>query len=385
MTTDAIANNKTEATQSPISKDSATIKNTSELSELIRNSRQLVEKEPDLKKAIQQIREEIVKNPKLDRELANSINKATQEAEKLQTIGKERLVQALKNAEGMLLKQEQQTIKSAPAESQSISVKDTQPMKLSEVVKNINVEVSKNPSLKQSIEKVKEQIVDNQSMPKELSEKVKLALTTASSLAKQGRVTVGKEVLSQTLNGVQNTLEGIEGKGNQQIKSDQNSKQTASEIVKNVKAEIQQEPNLQKAVEKVRDQVVNNPKIDREVAQKVDQAVKETVQLQQLGRESVGRERLQQALTKAEVELRSIESRQQISQTQPVQSERTAQDRDAIKQIQNLIKTEPDTTKMAQKVQEFITNNKSIDPETAQNLDRLAKQAHQLDKLVANV
>ena len=35
---------------------------------------------------------------------------------------------------------------------------------------------------------------------------------------------------------------------------------------------------------------------------------------------------------------------------------------------------------MAQKVQEFITNNKSIDPETAQNLDRLAKQAQQLDQ-----
>ena len=43
----------------------------------------------------------MLKNPKLDRELANSINKATQEAEKLQTIGKERLVQALKNAEGI--------------------------------------------------------------------------------------------------------------------------------------------------------------------------------------------------------------------------------------------------------------------------------------------
>ena len=316
MTTDAIANNKTEATQSPISKDSATVKNTSELSELIRNSRQLVEKEPDLKKAIQQIREEIVKNPKLDRELANSINKATQEAEKLQTIGKERLLQALKNAEGMLLKQEQQIIKSTPTESQSISVKDSQPMKLSEVVKNINVEVSKNPSLKQSIEKVREQIVENQSLPKELSEKVKLALTTASSLAKQGRVTVGKEVLSQTLNGVQNTLEGIEGKGNQQIKSDQNSKQIASEIVKNVKAEIQQEPNLQKAVEKVRDQVVNNPKIDREVAQKVEQALKETISLQKVGQELAGRDRLQQALAKAEVELKQIENRQPAQQTQ---------------------------------------------------------------------
>ena len=210
------------------------------------------------------------------------------------------------------------SIKSTPAESQSISVKDTQPMKLSEVVKNINVEVSKNPSLKQSIEKVKEQIVENQSMPKELSEKVKLALTTASSLAKQGRVTVGKEVLSQTLNGVQNTLEGIEGKGNQQIKSDQNSKQIASEIVKNVKAEIQQEPNLQKAVEKVRDQVVNNPKIDREVAQKVEQALKETISLQKVGQELAGRDRLQQALTKAEVELKQIESRQPAQQTQVV-------------------------------------------------------------------
>ena len=51
----------------------------------------------------------------------------------------------------------------------------------------------------------------------------------------------------------------------------------SSEIVKNVKTEIKQEPNLQKAVEKVRDQVVNNPKIEREVTQKVDQALKETI------------------------------------------------------------------------------------------------------------
>ena len=48
-------------------------------------------------------------------------------------------------------------------------------------------------------------------------------------------------------------------------------------MVKNVKSEVQQEPNLQRAVEKVREQVVNNPKMDREVAQKVEQALKETV------------------------------------------------------------------------------------------------------------
>ena len=125
---------------------------------------------------------------------------------------------------------------------------------------------------------------------------------------------------------------------------------------------------------------MNNPKIDREVAQKVRSSRKRSCSTSTIGRESVGLDRLQQALTKAEVELKSIQSHQQISPTQPVQSEGTAQERDAIKQIQSLIKNEPDTTKIAQKVQEFINNNKSIDPETAQNLDRLAKQAHQLDQ-----
>ena len=50
-------------------------------------------------------------------------------------------------------------------------------------------------------------------------------------------------------------------------------------MVKQVKAEVQSEPNLQKAVEKVREQVVTNPKMDREVAQKVEQALKEATQL----------------------------------------------------------------------------------------------------------
>ena len=81
-------------------------------------------------------------------------------------------------------------------------------------------------------------------------------------------------------------------------------------MVKQVKAEVQSEPNLQKAVEKVREQVVTNPKMDREVAQKVEQALKEATQLQRVGQEPAGRDRIQQALVKAEVELKQIETRQ---------------------------------------------------------------------------
>ena len=91
--------------------------------------------------------------------------------------------------------------------------------------------------------------------------------------------------MSQVLTEVQHTLEETE----QQIKSIQNSKHISSEIVKSVRVEVQQEPDIQKAVEKVRDQVVNNPKIDRDIAQKVEQTLKETVSLQKIGQESAGR------------------------------------------------------------------------------------------------
>ncbi|MBG9600778.1 hypothetical protein ABE25_00595, partial [Cytobacillus firmus] len=56
--------------------------------------------------------------------------------------------------------------------------------------------------------------------------------------------------------------------------------------------------------------------MDREVAQKVEKALNEAVRLQQIGQETAGRERIQQALTKAETELKQIEARQ------PVQAER---------------------------------------------------------------
>ena len=98
------------------------------------------------------------------------IDKAAVEAEKLQTIGKERLVQALKNAEGTL--QEQQIVKSSFAENQSISMRDSQSVEGSEAVKNINIEVSKNPNINDSIKLVREQLVESQKLPKELSEKV---------------------------------------------------------------------------------------------------------------------------------------------------------------------------------------------------------------------
>ena len=102
------SNNVTEGIKPSQNTQIPSTTNASEQSNLVRKSLELLESEPDLKKAINQIREEIVKNPKIDRDLTQKIEKAASEAEKLQSIGKERLVQVLKGAEEQLLKKEQQ-------------------------------------------------------------------------------------------------------------------------------------------------------------------------------------------------------------------------------------------------------------------------------------
>ena len=231
------------------------------------------------------------------------------------SIGKERLVQALKGAEEQLLKKEQQlsqTNATANQTKESVTNRN-QELKLSTLVENLKLEVAKNPSLNRSIEKIKEQIVENPRFPKELTEKVNSALNEATSLGKQGRITTGKEVLSQVLTQVQNAVDQAEGKVSQQRNVEQSkaipnlqndrsltTESRPSEIVKAVKAEVQSEPNLQKAVEKVREQVVANPKMDREVAQKVEQALKEATQLQQSRSENpVGRDRIQTSIGKS--------------------------------------------------------------------------------------
>ena len=137
-------------------------------------------------------------------------------------------------------------------------------------------------------------------MDREVAQKVDQALKETVSLQKVGQESAGRDRLQQALSKAEVELKQLENRQSaQQTQASSSTDPRPSETVKNVRAEVQQEPNLQKAVEKVRDQVVNNPKVDREVAQKVDQALKETVSLQKAGQESVGRDRLQQALIKS--------------------------------------------------------------------------------------
>lgn len=82
-----------------------------------------------------------------------------------------------------------------------------------------------------------------------------------------------------------------------------------SEQIRQVREQVQREPNVQRSIEQVRSEVVNNPRVDREIARQVERAVVEARALQQSGREFASRERLTQALQIAEREIARSESR----------------------------------------------------------------------------
>jgi len=358
-------------------------KQAAELSGIIRKNLEQVQNEHDLQKAVAIVKEEIVNHPKLDRDLAQKIDKAAQEAVKLQSIGKERLVEALKTAEVQLTKIQE------AASQRNVSVQEpinltSQDGKLSDLVKNMNQEVSKSPNLKESIEKVQERIVNNERFPNVLKDKVNRALNEAASLEKQGRITTGKELLSRVLTEVEASIVQEERKASQQTSTaprphqeGRTANSSSSEMVKEVRAEVQKEPNLQRAVEKVREQIIANPKVDREVAQKVEQAVKEAVQLQQIGRESTGRERLQQALAKAEVELQQIEA----SQPKQAALKPGPSPSETVKQVKAEVQNEPNLQRAVEKVREQIIANPKVDREVAQKVEQAVKEAVQLQQI----
>lgn len=334
-----------------------------ELVNLLKKGQELIAKEPNLAKAVDQIKEEIVKNPKLDRELAQKIEKAAQEAQKLNMIGKERLDQALKSAEEQLIQKESRTVQSSET-PKVVSVKNSNEMDLSTIVKNISKEVSKIPSLNHSIALVKDQLVSDMRFSQEVRDKVSQALKEATSLGNFGRVTTGKEVVNRVLADAQQMIDKVDGRASQP--TEQIKEKAASETVKEVKVEVQKEPIFQRVVEKVRDQVVNNPKVDREVAQRVEQAVKEATQLKQGGQETAGRDRLQQALAKAEVELEQIEPRQQQKPSETV------------KEVKAEVRKEPNFQRAVEKVREQVVNNPKVDREVAQRVEQSIKEATQL-------
>jgi hypothetical protein len=313
----------------------------------VKQVREQVTREPNLSKAVEQVRQHIVDAPTMDREVAEKVNRGLREVMQLQQQGREvearaRLVQALTQAEEILRANESKPQSSA---------------NLIELVKDVRSQVMKEADLMKALDHVRTQLVHNDNVPEEVQQEVDQVLKEAQVLKANGQEAMARRQVVQTLTELE-----------QSVGQEKPIVRNVADQVKQVREQATREPNLSKAVEQVRQHLVDAPEIDREVAEKLNRALREVVQLQQMGREGEARVRLVQALTQAEKTLRANETKPQLSQNLV----------ELVKDVRSQIMREVDLTKALAHVRTQLVDNDDVPEEVRQKVAQVIKEAHVL-------
>ncbi|MEK4653538.1 hypothetical protein [Niallia sp. FSL W8-0954] len=317
-----------------------------------------IKQEPNLQKAIQTVKETIVNNPKMPPEVVKQVEQAVREATISQRLGqesagREKLVQAVTKAEQEITAQPSKPIDQGKAvQDQLNQTKD---------------QIKQEPNLQKAIQTVKETIVNNPKMPPEVVKQVEQAVREATISQRLGQESAGREKLVQAITKAEQEVTAQQTKP---ISTDQSK--AVQDQLNQTKEQIKQEPNLQKAIQTVKETIINNPKMPPEVVKQVEQAVREATISQRLGQESAGREKLVQALTKAEQEITA-------QQTKPISTDQSKAVQDQLNQTKDQIKQEPNLQKAIQTVKETITNNPKMPPEVVKQVEQILNQADQLN------
>ncbi|MEM5591524.1 hypothetical protein AAHH67_06750 [Niallia circulans] len=313
-----------------------------------------IKQEPNLQKAIQTVKETIINNPKMPPEVVKQVEQAVREATISQRLGqesagREKLVQALTRAEQEVTAQQSKPIATDKAvQNQLTQTKD---------------QIKQEPNLQKAIQTVKETIINNPKMPPEVVKQVEQAVREATISQRLGQENAGREKLVQALTKAEQEVTAQQSKP---IATDQ-SKAVQDQLTQ-TKDQIKQEPNLQKAIQTVKETIVNNPKMPPEVVKQVEQAVREATISQRLGQESAGREKLVQALTKAEQEVTA-------QQSKPIATDQSKAVQDQLTQTKDQIKQEPNLQKAIQTVKETIVNNPKMPPEVVKQVEQAVREA----------
>ncbi|MED5098969.1 hypothetical protein P9858_02400 [Niallia circulans] len=313
-----------------------------------------IKQEPNLQKAIETVKEKIINNPKMPPEVVKQVEQAVREATISQRLGqenagREKLVQALTRAEQEVTAQQAKPIATDKAvQNQLTQTKD---------------QIKQEPNLQKAIQTVKEIIVNNPKMPPEVVKQVEQAVREATISLRLGQENAGREKLVQALTRAEQEVTAQQFKP---IATDQ-SKAVQDQLTQ-TKDQIKQEPNLQKAIQTVKETIVNNPKMPPEVVKQVEQAVREATISQRLGQESAGREKLVQALTRAEQEVTA-------QQFKPIATDQSKAVQDQLTQTKDQIKQDPNLQKAIQTVKETIINNPKMPPEVVKQVEQAVREA----------
>ena len=389
------------------------------VSDQVRQVRETVQREPNVQRSIEQVRNEVVNNSRVDREVARQVERAVDEARTLQQSGRERMIQALQTAEREIARSEARpqpetrpsteprVVESRPqVEQRTSEARVVQDRPVSDQVRQVRETVQREPNIQRSIEQVRTEVVNNPRIDREIARQVERAVDEARTLQQSGREVAARERMVQALQTAERETTRTEQRIQPEPRVVENRPQTetrptetrptqerpVSEQVRQVRENVQREPNVQRSIEQVRSEVVNNPRVDREVARQVDRSVDEVRALQQNGREGAARDRMVQALQTVERELikneqrsqpetRAVENRpqeeQRLSESRPVQERPVS---DQVRQVREAVQREPNVQRSIEQVRSEVVNNRRVAPEISHQVERVLNESRVLQQ-----
>lgn len=262
----------------------------SERSTRFHQLREQVIREPNVSKAVEYARRQVVEAPDVDRSVAERVDRTLREVVQLQRQGRESEARARLNQALMRVEQEVRIPETGQQPKHQMSY---DPRDLAKQIGDIRTEAARSFDLSKVLTQVREQLVDRDQVPMEVREKAVAALKEAQLLRANGQEASVRRHLVQALEEMEQTV--------RTEKLSTNS-ETAARI-RQVRDQIAREPNLSKVVEYARRQVVEAADVDRNVAERLDRVLREVVQLQQQGLKIEALVRLNQALIQMEQEV----------------------------------------------------------------------------------
>lgn len=327
--------------------EKAQTKTQQESIKIMESVRKMLESEPDLQTALQKVKEEISSNPKIDREIIKQIEKSASEAEKLQSVGKERLEQALKNGEAVQPK-----------------------LELTKAVEHIREQLQTGADIKE----VQKQISSINNLEPEAARNIEKAANQAIQLAGAGRERLIK-ILQQAEQSLKQEVLSNANLSDKQINTTQNpgsnQLELPSETIKQALKQFQMAANVEEALNLIREVISNNPSIDSNDITKIEKAIQHAQGLNDKGREIAARQHISMELKELQLTLAKAEP----SKSGDKLTIDPLTQYDVNEQLQSLQIPSKDilVTKITQKLAEVTHEFRELKREISRNLDHVKR------------
>ncbi|MFV8828017.1 hypothetical protein [Alkalihalobacterium sp. APHAB7] len=323
-------------------------------SEQLRQVREQFQREPNVQRAIEHVRQQVVNNHGLNREVVQGVERASREARQLVQVSQDRMVQSLQAIEKQLSNQ--------PKSEENSRARDA--------IREVRDQLSRDQNVHRSVDQLRNHLY-NQTFDRNTQQQVERAITQSQQIEN-----VSKERLSQALVTAEKATVRTETAGTNQPSQTaniniqgQSNEQRLSEALRQMQQLLQKEANFDRAVEQVKLQINQNSNSDVQMIDKLTKATDESKQLSNQGREMAARQQLMQAINQLEQQAITKEQTQlSEANRQPVESNQYINNEQFQTSVQ-LNSKDIAVTTITEKLAQAAADFKNLQREITRNLD----------------